>query len=129
MIQTAAESLKASGHGVAEKHAMRSPRQWLIPLPVLEIGASHGEDPMEQIVDVYVCEPEVGINLRRGAVFIQFQIMDGEAQEGTARSHTVLMPVPDAMQLLQTLQHMQKRFSLPEEVGDLAMIEIPQKKN
>lgn len=82
---------------------------------------------MRQNVDLYVCEPEVGINPGREAVFIQFQVMDGETQGGARKSHTVLMPVPDAMQLLQTLSHIQKRFSLPEEAGDLAMIEIPQK--
>jgi len=80
-------------------------------------------------VDVYVCEPEVGINPRREAVFIQFQVISDKAQEGARKSHTVLMAVPDAMQLLQTLSHIQKRFSLPGEVGDLAMIEIPRKQN
>jgi hypothetical protein len=99
----------------------------LIPLPVLEMGACDGENPMEQNVDVYVCEPEVGINPQREAVFIQFQVVNGETGEGTRISHTVRMPVPDAMQLLQTLSYIQKRFSLPEEVCDLAMIEIPQK--
>jgi hypothetical protein len=92
-----------------------------------ENGASNGEDPMHRNVDVYVCEPEVGINPQREAICIQFQVMNGETQEGTGKSHTVLMPVPDAMQLLRTLQHIQKRFSLPKGKNDLAMIEIPQK--
>ena len=83
----------------------------------------------DQNVDVYVCEPEVGINPRREAVFIQFEVMNGETQEGTGKSHTVLMPVPDAMQLLQTLLHIQKRFCLPEEASSLAIIEIPENKN
>lgn len=82
---------------------------------------------MHQNVDVYVCEPEVGINQRLEAVFIQFQVLDSEKQRRTGKSHTVLMPMPDAMQLLQTLQHIQKKFSLPEERGNLVMIEIPQK--
>ena len=80
-------------------------------------------------VDVYVCEPEVGINPRRGSVFIQFQVMDGETPEGFGKSHTVLMPVPDAMQLLQTLQHIQKRFALPEGMIEPTMIEMAQKTN
>jgi hypothetical protein len=101
----------------------------LIPLPVLEIGASDGENLMDQNVDVYVCEPEVGINPRLEAVFIQFEVMNVETQEGTGKSHTVLMAVPDAMQLLQTLLHIQKRFCLPEDASDLAMIEISQNKN
>lgn len=84
---------------------------------------------MHQNVDVYVCEPEVGINQRLEAVFIQFQVLDSETEQGTGKSHTVLMPMPDAMQLLQTLQHIQKKFSLPKEGDDLAMIEIPQKNN
>jgi hypothetical protein len=84
---------------------------------------------MDPKVDAYVCEPEVGINLRRGAVFIQFQVLDRETQEGTGKSHTVLMPVPDAMQLLQTLQHIQKRFSLPEGTIEPAMIKMTQKTN
>ena len=87
---------------------------------------------MDPKVDAYVCEPEVGINPKLGAVFIQFQVMDGGTQEGaggTLKSHTVVMPVPDAMQLLQTLSHIQKRFSLPEESGDIELIEIPRKNN
>lgn len=60
---------------------------------------------MDQNVDVYVCEPEVGIDTRREAIFIQFQVISGEAQQGARKSHTVLMSVPDAMQLLQTLSH------------------------
>lgn len=84
---------------------------------------------MLENVDVYVCEPEVGINPQLDAVFIQFEVIEAETQQGSGKSHTVLMSAPDAMQLLQTLLHIQKRFSLPEEVGDLAMIEIPQKKN
>jgi hypothetical protein len=84
---------------------------------------------MLQNVDAYVCEPEVGINQRLEAIFIQFQVMDGETQERTGKSHTVLMPVPDAMQLLQTLLQIQKRFSLPEGTNDLHLIEIPRKTN
>ena len=82
---------------------------------------------MHENVDVYVCEPEVGINPSGEVVFIQFQVLSDETR--ARKSHTVLMPVRDAMQLLQTLSHIQKRFSLPEEVADLAMIEIPRKSN
>jgi hypothetical protein len=99
----------------------------LIPLPVLETGASDGEDLVREKTDAYVCEPEVGINQRLDAVFIQFEVMDRETLEGTGKSHTVLMPVPDAMQLLQTLQHIQKRFCLPEKAADVAMIEMPRR--
>jgi hypothetical protein len=84
---------------------------------------------MDQNVDVYVCEPEVGINPRREAVFIQFRVIDGETLEDASKSHTVLMPMPDAMQLLRTLQHVQKRFSLPEGTIEPAMIEIAKKMN
>ena len=84
---------------------------------------------MDPKVDVYVCEPEVGINPRRGAVFIQFQLVDGRTQESNGKSHMVLMPVSDAMQLLQTLQHIQKRFSHPEATTEPAMIEMTQKTN
>jgi hypothetical protein len=84
---------------------------------------------MRRNVDLYVCEPEVGINQQLEAVFIQFEVMNGETQEGTGKSHTVLMPVPDAMRLLQTLSQIQKRFCLPADASDLAMIEIPRNKN
>jgi hypothetical protein len=80
-------------------------------------------------VDVYVCEPEVGINRQREAVFIQFNVMDPKTREGTRRSHTVLMSTPDAMQLLRTLLYVQKRFSLPEGKDEPMMIEIPRKKS
>ena len=84
---------------------------------------------MYENVDVYVCEPEVGINPQLEAVFVQFNLMDRETQKGTGRSHTVLMSTPDAMQLLRTLLYVQKRFSLPEGEDEPKMIEIPQKKN
>lgn len=84
---------------------------------------------MRQNVDLYVCEPEVGINRQLESVFIQFEVMNGETGEGTGKSHTILMPVEDAMQLLQTLSHIQKRFSLPEERSGLAVIEVPQRNN
>jgi hypothetical protein len=84
---------------------------------------------MDMNVDVHVCEPEVGINPGREAVFIQFQVMSGETANGARNLHTVLMRVQDAMRLLQTLSHIQKRFSLPEDASDLAMIEISQKNN
>jgi hypothetical protein len=101
----------------------------LIPLPVLEIGTSDGENPMDRNVDVYVCEPEVGINRRREAVCIEFEVMNPATQEGSGRSHTVLMPVQDAMQLLRTLQHIQKKFALPDGAIEPAMIEMTQKTN
>lgn len=84
---------------------------------------------MYENVDVYVCEPEVGINPQLEAVFIQFNLMDRETHQGTGRSHTVLMSTPDAMQILRTLQYVQNRFSLPEGKDEPMMIEILQKKN
>ena len=84
---------------------------------------------MNAHVDVYVCEPEVGIDQQLETVFIEFEVMDRETQECTGTSHTVLMPMPDAMQLLRTLQHIQKRFSLPEGTVDPVMVEINLKKN
>jgi hypothetical protein len=84
---------------------------------------------VNESVDVYVCEPEVGIYPEMEAIFIQFEVMDPETQEGTGRSHTVLMSTPDAMQLLRTLRHIRKRFSLPEGKVEPKMVEIPQKKN
>jgi hypothetical protein len=68
---------------------------------------------MNENVDVYVCNPDVGINKQLKAVFIQFEVMDAGTQQGTGKSHTVLMPTRDAMQLLVTLHHIQNRFGLP----------------
>ena len=84
---------------------------------------------MQPNVGVYVREPEVGINRRRDAVFIQFEVIDAETQDGSGKSHTVQMSVQDAMQLLRTLQHIQKRFSLPEGLIEPAMIEMAQNTN
>ena len=84
---------------------------------------------MRQNFDQCVCHPEVGINQRRDTIFIQFEVMNGETHEGTGKSHTVVMPMPDAMQLLQTLRYFQERFSLPEIRDDLAVIEISAKSN
>jgi hypothetical protein len=69
-------------------------------------------------VDVYVCSPNVAINQSLEAVGIVFEVMDSETQEGTGKSHMVVMPMPDAMQLLRNLQHIQKKFSLPEATED-----------
>ncbi len=79
---------------------------------------------MRQTFDLCVCQPEVGINRQCDTVFIEFEVMDDEMQEGTGKSHTVVMPMPDAMRLLQTLQHVQKRFSLPEVKDDVTMVEV-----
>jgi hypothetical protein len=60
---------------------------------------------MNETVDVYVCNPDVGINKVLEAVFIQFEVMDVATQEGTGKSHTVAMPMPDAMWLLRHLEN------------------------
>lgn len=67
---------------------------------------------MNENVDVYVCNPDVGLNKQLTAIFIQFEKMDAATQQGTEKSHTVLMPMRDAMQLLVTLSHIQRRFGL-----------------
>ena len=84
---------------------------------------------MNHSIDVYVCSPDVGINKSLEAVFLVFEVMDRETQEGTGKSHAVAMPMLDAMQLLRNLQHIQKNFSLPAATEDPTMIELPQKKN
>ena len=84
---------------------------------------------MRQNFDFWVCRPEVGINQQRDMMFLQFELMNCETLEGTGEAHSVMMTVPDAMRLLQTLQYVQRRFSLPEISDDLSMIEIPCKGN
>jgi hypothetical protein len=88
-----------------------------------------GDRAMNQNIDVYVCSPDVGINKSLEAVFLVFEVMDRETQEGTGKSHTVGMPMLDAMQLLRNLQHVQQQFSLPAAAQDPVMVELPQKKN
>jgi hypothetical protein len=46
---------------------------------------------MNENVDILVCHPDVGINKTLEGVFIQFEVMDPDTQEGTGKSHTVLM--------------------------------------
>ena len=84
---------------------------------------------MNEDIDVFVCEPEVGISKQLDAIFIQFEGVDRKTQKGTGRSHTVLMSTQDAMQLLRTLLYIQEKFSLPEGKDEPAMIEISRKKN
>ena len=86
---------------------------------------------MNETIDVYVCKPDVGINKKLEAVFIQFEVMDFDTQEGTGKSHTVLMPMPDAMQLLVTLAHIQNKFGLPVvgEIPTMTELLSDQKKN
>lgn len=83
---------------------------------------------MNENLDVYVRNSDVGINKQLEAVFIQFEVMDAATQQGTGKSHTVLMPVPDAMQLLRTLAHIQMKFSLPEGTDDPVMVELSESK-
>jgi hypothetical protein len=52
---------------------------------------------MNENVDILVCHPDVGINKTFEAVFIQFEVMNPDTQEGTGKSHTVMMTIPDAM--------------------------------
>jgi hypothetical protein len=44
---------------------------------------------MNESVDEYVCRPSVGIYKTLEGVFIQFEIMDQDSQQGTGKSHTV----------------------------------------
>ena len=67
---------------------------------------------MNENVDVYVCNPGLGINRSNEAAYIEFEIMDAETQKGTGKTHTVLMPMPDAMTLLRQLDRAQRTFSL-----------------
>jgi hypothetical protein len=69
-------------------------------------------------IDLYVCSPNVAINKSLEAVGLVFEVMDRETQEGIGKSHTVVMPMPDAMQLLRNLQHLQRRFDLPPAKDD-----------
>jgi hypothetical protein len=83
---------------------------------------------MNENVDILVCHPDVGINKTLEAVFIQFEVMHPETQEGTGKSHTVMMTMPDAMRLLRHLEHIQQKFSLPNPTIEIAMTEIPASK-
>ena len=83
---------------------------------------------MNESVDEYVCHPNAGINKSLEAVFIQFEIMDRDSQQGTGKSHTVLMPMPDAMWLLRLLENIQQRFSLPKPTGEVPMVELSEAK-
>lgn len=83
---------------------------------------------MNESVDVCVCHPDVGINKSLEAVFIQFEVMDRDTQEGTGKSHTVLMTMPDAMRLLRHLEHIQQKFSLPNPPIEIAMAEASESK-
>jgi hypothetical protein len=79
---------------------------------------------MNENIDVLVCQPDVGINKQLQAVFIQFEVMDPDTLEGTGKSHTVLMPMPEAMMLLRQLEHIQQKFSLPKPEADMTIVEV-----
>jgi hypothetical protein len=83
---------------------------------------------MNENVDILVCHPDVGINKTLEAVFIQFEVMNPDTQEGLGKSHTVMMTMPDAMRLLRHLEHIQQKFSLPNPTIEIAMTEIPASK-
>jgi hypothetical protein len=87
-----------------------------------------GPMSMNKSIDVYVCNPDVGINKSLEAVFIQFEVMDRDTQEGTGKSHTVLMTMPDAMRLLRHLENLQQKFSLPNPPIEIAMAKYRNRK-
>jgi hypothetical protein len=78
---------------------------------------------MSKNIDVYVCKPSAGINTKLEAIFIQFEVMDKDSQQGTGKSHTVLMTMPDAMWVLRLLENMQQKYSLPKPTDDIPMAE------
>jgi hypothetical protein len=77
---------------------------------------------MSKNIDVYVCNPNAGINQSLEGVFLQFEVMDPISQEGTGKPHTVLMTMPDAMWVLRLLENIQQKFSLPKPTGDIPMV-------
>jgi hypothetical protein len=83
---------------------------------------------MNENIDVYVCKPDVGINKALSGMFIQFEVMDRD-KTPTGKPHTVAMTTSDAMRLLATLIHIQKKFDLPVPEGFPMMSEISKKTN
>lgn len=84
---------------------------------------------MNENIDLYVMNPGVGINKSREGAFIQFEVMDAETQLGTGKTHTVAMPIWDAMTLLRLLDRAQKTFSIDLPTEPLPpMIEFSDKR-
>jgi hypothetical protein len=73
---------------------------------------------MRKNIDVYVCNPDIGITENLAFVFIAFEQMDTATLEGTGKSHGVSMPTADAMQLLRNLQFLQKQHGLEPAPDD-----------
>lgn len=85
---------------------------------------------MSKNVEVWVCRPDVAITTKLNIVMFQFEVMDAETLEGTGKSHGLAMETEDAMQLLRSLQFLQKRFDLPEAAGDPTEVVVsPKGKN
>lgn len=83
------------------------------------VATHHQEDTVNQNVNVSVINPGVGINRSNEAIYIQFELMDELTQEGTGKTHTVLMPTPEAMMLLRLLERVRQTFALDLPPGDL----------
>jgi len=75
-----------------------------------------GIDMVDKI-DVFVCNPNIGINKNLSAVYIRFDAVDRQGVY-TGKTHAVAMPTPDAMSLLRLLEHLQQKLSLAKSTED-----------
>jgi hypothetical protein len=85
---------------------------------------------MSKNVDVFVCQPDLGITESLKAVFVTFERMNPATLEGIGTAHTVAMTTSDAMQLLSGLQLLQERHHLPSADEPYSEVDLsPRGKN
>jgi hypothetical protein len=82
-------------------------------------------------IDMFVCNPTLGINRELSGVFIDFEVADLSTQQGTGKRHAVAMRTADAMLLLRHLENVQQQFDLAKPEGEATMVDlsIPKNKN
>jgi hypothetical protein len=78
-------------------------------------------------IDVFVCNPNAGIDRELSAVYVEFDAMDRSGAL-TGAKHAVAMTASQAMILMQLLQHLQQKFLLPTAATeDIVERKIPPK--
>jgi hypothetical protein len=84
---------------------------------------------MDGNIDLFVCNPNLGINRELSGVFIQFEVADPNTMAGTGKTHTLAMRTSDAMLLLRHLENVQQRFNLHKPDVDGTMVDLSASKN
>jgi hypothetical protein len=84
---------------------------------------------MDGNIDLFVCNPNLGINRELSGVFVQFEVADPQNMMGTGKTYSIAMRTTDAMLLLRHLENVQQRFGLHKPDVEATMVDLSASKN